>query len=140
LQPGPFRPDPDDPAARIHHTGDLAIRSPDGLFTVIGRRDRQVKIRGNRVEPAEIEAALRQLPAVREAAVVARTRAIEPELIAFIVPTEPPTEALRESLALALEAALPAYMQPSRVVFMPSLPLLPGGKIDVETMLAHGLD
>ena len=54
-QPGPFIADPHDSTVSIHRTGDLTVVDLDGLFTVIGRRDRMVKIRGNRVEPAEIE-------------------------------------------------------------------------------------
>src|SRR5581483_2613828 len=124
----------------IHHTGDLAVLAPDGLFTVIGRRDRQVKIRGNRVEPAEIEEALRNLREVKEAAVVARPREADPELVAFIVPAEPPTAELREKIACEMHTALPAHMVPGRFVFRTSLPLLPGGKVDTQALLAECSD
>jgi acyl-coenzyme A synthetase/AMP-(fatty) acid ligase len=140
LQPGPFRPDPNDPAARILATGDLAVRAADGVFSVTGRRDRLVKILGNRVEPAEIEEALRSLPGVLEAAVVARPgTGGEPELAAFIVPVQPTPQDLRDRLAVALRGALPPYMQPSRFVFLPSLPLLPIGKVDTDALIAGKL-
>jgi acyl-coenzyme A synthetase/AMP-(fatty) acid ligase len=137
LEPGPFMPDPDDPASRIHRTGDLALLAADGLYTVIGRRDRQVQIRGNRVEPAEIEEALRGQPWVKEAVVLARPRHGDPELIAFIVPTGAPTADLHARITHDIQAALPPYMQPNRFVFLSALPLLPGGKIDVAALLAR---
>jgi len=135
LCPGPFRPDRRDRTRSIHWTGDIAVAMPDGLFTVIGRRDRMVKIRGNRIEPAEIEEALLGLPEVVEAAVAARPRDGNPELVAFIVPVRPPTAALRKQISIAVAAALPTYMQPARFVFLTELPLLPGGKVDLAALL-----
>ena len=140
LHPGPFLPDPDDPGLSVHHTGDLATLSQDGLFTVVGRRDRQVKIRGNRIEPAEVEETLRSLKGVKEAAVVARIRDKDPELLAFVVAAEPAVADMHDRLTSAMLAALPPYMQPSRLVFLSSLPLLPGGKIDVAKLLLHARD
>ena len=122
---------------RIHATGDMVVRAADGVFSVIGRRDRQIKIRGNRVEPAEIEEALRGFTGVLEAAVVTRPGAAgEPELTAFIVPVQPAPPDLRERLTRALRAELPPFMQPGGLVFLPSLPLLPMGKVDTETLIA----
>jgi acyl-coenzyme A synthetase/AMP-(fatty) acid ligase len=137
LEPGPFVADPQDPALSIHRTGDLAMLAEDGLFTVLGRRDRQVKIRGNRVELAEIEEALRAQPGVAQVAVAARPRAADPELIAFVVPADPAAPDLRARLAEALRGALPSYMQPGRIDLLAALPLLPGGKADIEALLAR---
>src|SRR5262249_34366780 len=67
-----FLPDPADPGARIYRTGDLGRMLPDGCLFHLGRRDFQVKIRGHRVEVAEVEQALLTLDAVKEAAVVGR--------------------------------------------------------------------
>jgi len=136
LHPGPFEPDPLGLARRIHRTGDIAIRSPDGVYAVIGRRDRQVKIRGNRVEPSEIEAAMLGLPAVAELAVAVRPgTGGEPEIVAFVVPAEPATEALRQRIARHSRSILPGFMHPRHFVLRDSLPLLPGGKIDVAALL-----
>jgi acyl-coenzyme A synthetase/AMP-(fatty) acid ligase len=136
LAPGPFQPDPDDPGSFIHRTGDLAIRAADGMITVLGRRDRQVKIRGNRVEPAELEEFLRTRPGVREAAVVARRDAEDPVLFAFIVAGEDAPADLRDQSAAALVASFPSYMCPSAIIALPALPLLPGGKVDEAALLA----
>jgi len=137
LQPGPFEFDPDRPDERIHHTGDLAVRSADGVFAVIGRKDRQLKIHGNRIEPAEIEEFLRSQPGVIEAAVVARPRANDdPELIAFVVAETPVPPGLRASLLSAARSGLPSAMQPGALILLTSLPLLPGGKVDAEALLS----
>ena len=137
LHPGALLPEREDPSMYVHRTGDLAVLAPDGLFTIVGRRDRQVKIRGNRVEPAEIEEALRGLAEVKDATVAARAHEADAELIAFVVPAKAATAEVRELIGCGLRRALPPYMQPSRFVFLPSLPLLPGGKVDVHALLAH---
>jgi len=137
LSPGPFQSDPADPASRIHRTGDMAIRAPDGVYTVIGRRDRQVKIRGNRVEPSEIEAAIASLPDVGSVIVLARPgRDGEPELIAVVVPNTPHSDALRLRIMQASRERLPSYMHPNRIILRHELPLLPGGKTDLHALLA----
>ncbi|MER0247081.1 non-ribosomal peptide synthetase, partial [Streptomyces sp. HSW2009] len=71
--------------ARMYRTGDLARQRPDGTLEVVGRADQQVKIRGHRVEPGEVEAALRAEPGVRDAAVVAAARAGGPPLVGYVV-------------------------------------------------------
>lgn len=109
---------------REYRTGDLARRLPDGRLVHLGRADRQVKIRGNRVEPAEIEAALRELSGVDNAAVVAR----DAELHAYLTGPKPPGLA---DATRALAARLPAYMVPRTVTVLESLPLTPTGKVDL---------
>lgn len=136
LVPGPFQPDPADPGACIHHTGDIAVRAADGMVTVLGRRDRQVKIRGNRVEPAEVEEFLRTQPGVRDAAVVARRDTEDPVLVAFIVTQADAPADLHDQLRAALASSFPGFMHPSAIIARPALPLLPGGKVDEAALVA----
>jgi len=127
LAPGPFHPDQAGSGDIVHHTGDVAIRYPDGLYAVLGRKHRQIKIHGNRIEPAEIDETLRGLAGVAQAAVAARKREEEPELLAFIVSTESDTNGNRRSVIREARHALPAFMFPSRFNFLRAMPLLPGG-------------
>ncbi len=127
-----FVPDPfgGEPGGRLYLSGDLARHRADGDLEVLGRIDRQVKVRGFRIELGEIEAALRRLPEVALAAVVARGEAAEERrLIACVVAageSSPDPLALRAALA----AALPDYMVPARVLVLPELPLTANGKLD----------
>jgi acyl-coenzyme A synthetase/AMP-(fatty) acid ligase len=82
--PGRLLPDPDDPAGAILRTGDLVRRRRDGLLEFLGRIDQQIRIRGNRVEPAELEHVLRQTQGVADAAILARRSAGDPVLVAFV--------------------------------------------------------
>ncbi|MFL6233221.1 MAG: amino acid adenylation domain-containing protein, partial [Thermoanaerobaculia bacterium] len=126
-----FVPDPfGGPGERLYRTGDLARRRPAGLLEFLGRVDAQVKVRGFRVEPGEIEAALLAHPDVAEAAVVARPGpGGELSLAAYCVPAAgaaPGIASLREHLA----ALLPAYMVPAAFAVLPEMPLGPTGKVD----------
>ncbi len=131
-----FVPDPLPPAGggeRLYRTGDLARWLPDGRLDFLGRVDRQVKIRGVRIEPAEIEAALAAHAGVAAAAVLARSDpARGKELVAYFVPRAtaageaPAHDALREHL----RARLPESMLPAFFVAVPALPLDPNGKLD----------
>lgn len=140
LAPGLFQADPDDPGSFIHHTGDIAARAEDGIITVLGRRDRQVKIRGNRVEPAEVEEFLRAQPGVREASVVPRRDSVDPILVAFIVAREDAPMNLRDQLETALAASVPDFMRPSAIIQLPALPLLPGGKVDEAALIVSAAE
>ena len=112
--------------ARLYRTGDRARHLPDGRIEYLGRTDHQLKVRGVRVEPREIESLLRQLPEVREAVVVMREGgAAEPLLVAYVV-----GEATDKALRAHLRKALPEAMIPSSFVVLPALPLLPNGKLD----------
>jgi amino acid adenylation domain-containing protein len=120
----------DQPGARLYRTGDRARWRSDGVIEFAGRVDDQVKIRGFRIEPGEIEAALVRIPGVRQAAVaVGEDRPGAKFLVAYVasdaVPAAAP-KALKEELA----RTLPEYMIPTSFVMLPSLPLLPNGKID----------
>lgn len=115
---------------RLYRTGDLARYRPDGNIEFLGRLDHQVKLRGLRIELGEIEVALREVPGIRDAAVLVRELAPgDQRLIAYFVAagTSVPTEAdLRSSLA----ARLPDYMVPTAFVPLEVLPLTPNGKLD----------
>ncbi|HJQ55277.1 MAG TPA: AMP-binding protein [Vineibacter sp.] len=136
LHPGPFMADPQDPTLRIYPTGDLVRIRADGVFVTLGRKDRQLKILGNRIEPAEIENALRQHPAVLEAAVVARRNGDAVKLLAFVVAGEGAGAGLLDVLGANLRGALPSYMQPTQILSIDSMPLLPGRKVDQARLLA----
>ena len=132
-----FVPDPwsADAGARLYRTGDVARYRADGAIEFLGRADRQLKLRGYRIEPGEIEAALDRHPGVDHSAVDVRPDgAGGTQLIAYVVAREdaPTAAELRRFLA----GALPAYMIPARVVAMPSLPLMPSGKIDYRSLPA----
>jgi amino acid adenylation domain-containing protein len=128
-----FEPDPDTPGQRIYRTGDRGRFLPGGGFVFEGRRDRQAKIRGFRVELREIEAALGRHPKVREAAVVVRDRPPnDKQLVAFVVPSaDAPTPV---ELRAFLRETLPPYMIPARLVLLESLPLTATGKVDRQAL------
>jgi amino acid adenylation domain-containing protein len=98
-EPGRLLADPDDPSGAILRTGDLVRRRPDGLLEFLGRTDQQVRIRGNRVEPAELEHVLLQVPEVADAAVLARRTAGDPVLVAFVVAAASLEPALGEAVS-----------------------------------------
>jgi amino acid adenylation domain-containing protein len=114
---------------RAYFTGDLGRLLPDGSIAHLGRKDFQVKVRGYRVDPAEIEAELRKLEGVQEAVVMGRADGeADHHLVAYLVPdgVAPAVGWLQR----ALRRTLPDYLIPSRFVTLPALPLTPNGKID----------
>lgn len=135
--PGRLIPDPDDPALRIYFTGDLARQTEDGIFVIVGRRDRQVKINGQRVEPIEVEGAVREAAEVLDAAVLPRTVGDATTLVAFVVARPGAIGNIANILRDQLRGRLPPYMVPSRIVMLDSLPRLPGGKVDGVSLLAN---
>ncbi|WP_436534841.1 amino acid adenylation domain-containing protein [Actinoplanes sp. HUAS TT8] len=114
-----FVADPFRPGERMYRTGDVARWTADGTLEFVGRADDQVKIRGFRVEPGEVAAALREHPAVRQAAVVAHSG----HLVAYVVGQVPD---LREWAA----ERLPDHLVPAAVVELDALPLTVAGKLD----------
>ncbi len=131
----PFTARPED---RIYRTGDLGRYQADGSVVFVGRRDDQVKVRGFRIEPGEIQARLAQVPGVREAVVLARDDGPGGRrLVAYVAADgtngdRPTPEALR----LHLAGALPAYMVPSGFAVLDRLPLTPNGKVDRRALTA----
>ncbi|MET9519170.1 amino acid adenylation domain-containing protein [Streptomyces sp. NPDC002994] len=132
-----FVPDPHGaPGARLYRTGDLARVLPDGNVAFIGRIDRQTKVRGYRIEPGEIEAALTGLPQIAEARVVAREDSPgDVRLVAYLV-RSPEGEAAPEAqeLRTALGRTLPDYLVPSAFVTLERLPLNANGKVDERAL------
>ncbi|MEV4420981.1 amino acid adenylation domain-containing protein [Patulibacter sp. NPDC049589] len=119
------------PVPRMYRTGDLARWRPDGALEYLGRRDHQVKIRGQRIETGEIEAHLTDAPGVQQAAVVARVGGVAgaagTRLVAYVVPAAAcDAPALRRRLAEALSDA----MVPAAFVGLDALPLTVSGKLD----------
>ncbi|GAA2083757.1 hypothetical protein GCM10009801_44410 [Streptomyces albiaxialis] len=131
-----FVPDPfsAEPGARLYRTGDYGHRDADGTVTFLGRADDQVKIRGFRVELGEVEARVRAVPGVREAAVVAREdTAGGKRLLAYVVPAAGDGREGRtteRTVKDALRETLPGYMVPAAVVVMDAFPTTSGGKVD----------
>lgn len=125
--PNPFARDA---AGRLYRTGDIVRRSADGQLHYLGRVDSQIKLRGFRIEPGEIEAALRAHETVGQAAVVVREdTAGDRRLVAYVVargPARPSADALRTFL----RAQLPEFMVPSAFVCIDAFPVNANGKID----------
>jgi non-ribosomal peptide synthetase component F/thioesterase domain-containing protein len=135
LIPGPFEQDPEDPAARILHTGDLGRCEAEGLYVAAGRKDRQVKIRGQRVEPAELESLLLSLPRVADAAVIVnRSPDSAASLVAFLIPQAGAGEDIAHEARAAIAASLPSAMQPASIHLLHSIPRLPSSKPDVRAL------
>jgi amino acid adenylation domain-containing protein len=114
---------------RVYRTGDLARWTEDGLLDYRGRLDDQVKIRGVRVEPGELEHALREQDSIVDATVAVRGEGAERKLVAYVVGAagaSPDTTRVRESLA----SRLPGALLPSAIVVLDALPLTPNGKLD----------
>ncbi|WP_031086199.1 non-ribosomal peptide synthetase [Streptomyces sp. NRRL WC-3549] len=139
-----FVPDPFDASAgaRMYRTGDLVRRLPGGDLEFLGRADDQVKVRGFRIEPGEIEHRLTEHPCVRSSAVLVREdQPGSPRLVAYVVPE--PGYALadhRADLIRYLESALPEHMVPSAYVELAALPVTAHGKLDRRALPAPGID
>ncbi|WP_198017230.1 non-ribosomal peptide synthetase [Methylocapsa acidiphila] len=124
-----FIPDPfGDPGGRLYRSGDLARWRADGLLEFRGRVDRQVKLRGFRIELEEVEARLAEAPGVRAAAVVVEAdRAGEGRLVAYVATSD--SHATQESVRRYARSVLPNYMAPAVIVLIDELPLDANGKI-----------
>ena len=136
-----FLPDPfsGEPGARLYRTGDRALRRPAGDLRFLGRADHQVKVRGYRIEPGEIEAALAAHPAVREGVVGVRDEPTgDRRLVAWVVlePADPAGRTDPAELSAWLREKLPDYMVPSAFVILDALPLTGTGKLDRRALPA----
>ncbi|PZT77559.1 MULTISPECIES: non-ribosomal peptide synthetase [unclassified Streptomyces] len=130
--PDPFEAD----GSRMYRTGDRVVWTPDGELRFLGRADGQVKLRGVRIEPGEVEHALAAHPEVGQAlAVVREDRPGERSLVGYAVPRAGRTVTGAELLALA-RTALPAHLVPSAVVVLDALPLTVNGKPDRRALPA----
>ncbi|MER9858823.1 MULTISPECIES: amino acid adenylation domain-containing protein [unclassified Mesorhizobium] len=127
-----FRPNPfdDDPQSRLYRTGDRARYRPDGTIEFLGRKDGQIKIRGARVELAEIEQCLMEHENVEACCVTLTDRLDENASLAAYVVRRPGSSEDIGKLQAFLRAALPGYMVPSQFVFLPQLPTNRSGKVD----------
>jgi amino acid adenylation domain-containing protein len=129
-----FRPDPfREPGSRMYRSGDLARWLPDGRLHYLGRRDRQVKVRGYRVEVGEVEAAVLELPSVRNAAVVVADAGGDAQLVAYVV-SDPAATFDEAEGRRKLAEWLPGHMIPSAFVELPALPMTANGKLDREAL------
>jgi amino acid adenylation domain-containing protein len=123
-----------EPGARLYRTGDLVRWRADGSLEFLGRADAQVKLRGMRVEPGEVEAALREVLGVRQALVRPwKGPGGETRLVAYVVPGEAPLGDAREARA-RLRQRLPEHMVPATLVTLEALPLTSNGKVDVRAL------
>ncbi|MCX2729153.1 amino acid adenylation domain-containing protein [Saccharopolyspora sp. NFXS83] len=123
----------DDGRAQFYRTGDLVRVLPEGRFAYAGRTDRQVKVRGFRIEPGELEQRLLAHPQIRQAHVAVR-RAATAELLAFVVTDDFSFDALEAHL----NASVPSYMRPHHVFRIEELPRNANGKVDEAALLAGG--
>ncbi len=131
-----FIPNPlsNEPKARLYKTGDLARYLDNGNIEFLGRLDNQVKVRGFRIELAEVEAILAQHPGIQQTVVIAREdNPGDQRLIAYIVPKKEQTPTFTE-LREFLKQKLPYYMLPNSLVVLDALPLTPNGKVDSRAL------
>ncbi|MDI6105191.1 amino acid adenylation domain-containing protein [Actinoplanes sp. NEAU-A12] len=134
-----FVPDPFDvvPGRRLYRTGDLARHHPAGWIEILGRADHQIKVRGFRIEPGDIETCLTGHPSVRTAVVTAYEPAPgDRQLVAYLVPADVDVSAVRAHVA----ARLPGYLVPDAFVALPELPVTPNGKVDRRALPAPNRD
>jgi thioesterase domain-containing protein/acyl carrier protein len=131
------RTSPTSPTLRIFRTGDLVRQRPDGLLERVGRKDRQVKIRGSRVDLDGIEAMLRGHPFVRDVAAVARPGSADGvmTLVAYVSARDEAPAGLIDELKDLLRS-VPPPMRPARFYLAPSIPRLPSSKLDIRALAA----
>lgn len=134
-----FVPNPFCAGERLFKTGDVGRFLSDGSIEYLGRADRQIKIRGMRVEPGEIEFNLRAHARVRDAAVLALDDAPgETRLVAYVMPQDS-GDGLSEALGDFLGARLPAHMRPASYVMLDAFPHTPSGKVDMQALKGLGV-
>jgi non-ribosomal peptide synthetase component F len=132
--PGRIRTDPSQPGWRMLRTGDLLRLGADGVLRFVSRVDRQIKINGVRIEPAEVESVLRGTPGVTDTVVVPRQRGAETNLVAYVAADVGLHRVLHGLLRERLRVELPTAMRPARIIMLKRMPYLSGGKIDVRLL------
>ena len=127
-----FVPDPFGavPGARLYRSGDLGRVRADGTLEFLGRGDQQVKIRGHRIEPGEIDAALLRHAGVRSAVTLARAHGGGLQLVAYIVPADSAAPPEPDALRRHCKLLLPDYMVPAHILAIAAIPLTANGKLD----------
>ncbi|WP_432728640.1 amino acid adenylation domain-containing protein [Variovorax sp. W6] len=134
-----FIADPFGESGRLYRTGDLGRWRSDGAIEYLGRCDFQIKLRGQRIEPGEIEAQLRAIEGVADAVVLAREdRSGTPSLVAYVVPTVPDETLEPARLRNRLGEHLPEHMLPAAYVRLSALPLGANGKLNRTALPAPG--
>jgi amino acid adenylation domain-containing protein len=131
-----FTVDPDDPLQRHYRTGDLVRRRADGLVEFIGRKDKQIKLHGYRIEPDEVEVALKACAGVAGAAVLVRNDAagLPLALAGYVQLQAADIPATPDRLTALLRERVPPYMMPAEIVILDELPWLPNFKIDRQRL------
>ncbi|MGW5237374.1 amino acid adenylation domain-containing protein [Monashia sp. NPDC004114] len=129
--PFPFASDGGADGGRLYRTGDWGRRRRDGTLEYLRRVDRQLKVRGFRVEPAEVEAALADHPAVVQALVVGHGEHAPDRLVAYVVTVAPIAP---EELRRQVSRVLPAYLVPETIIVLDAFPLTPNGKVDTASL------
>jgi len=134
-----FVPDPfGGSSGTLYRTGDIVRRNADGDIEFIGRRDGQIKLRGFRIEPGEVESALRQFPGLDDALVMVHQDEAtgDRRLIAYLAFQQPPARTIELEVRNHLRPLLPAYMIPSVFMVLDKLPLNANGKVDRKSLPA----
>ncbi|WP_343962551.1 AMP-binding protein, partial [Streptosporangium amethystogenes] len=133
-----FVPDPYGtvPGGRLYRTGDVARRHPDGRIEILGRTDDQIKIRGHRVEPGEVEGVLAAHQGVRFAVVQAIETGAGTSLVAHVQPVDPAAPPSAPELRLHCARLLPPYLIPADFLEVAEFPTTPNGKIDRAALRA----
>jgi amino acid adenylation domain-containing protein len=131
-----FTVEPDDPLQRQYRTGDLVRRRDDGLLEFIGRKDKQIKLHGYRIEPDEVEVALRSCAGVAGAAVLVRNDASGAPLAlaGYVKLQDAQGRVAPDRLMALLRQSVPPYMMPAEIVILDELPWLPNFKIDRQRL------
>jgi acyl-coenzyme A synthetase/AMP-(fatty) acid ligase len=126
--------DTTEPARRIYRTGDMARMTADGVFVVLDRKDRMLKLNGQRIEPAEIETTIRLSEDVMDCVVVASARKTLVVLTAYVVLRNGALPTAMDDIGRMVRQALPSVMVPSRFVAIEEIPLLSNGKADLAAL------